>query len=259
MNVVLGERYKTITKETRGILTGEYGATPLPVNAELQKRVLEGKAPITVRPADLIEPELEKLTAELDSLAAKKNFTRRGRDDVLTYALFPEVGLRFLEHRGDPSAFEPAPGSARAARAAAPRRGRSAAAGGRPQPSTTPSPSTAAATTSRSRRAAPCSASRRSRPSPTRRRRPRPPSLRGVCSRRRRTRRQGTARRHGAARARRRRSGGARRRHLVRSGSHEDGNRGACPVHWRRGSHRRAARRRGRGRPRARATRLNDG
>ena len=114
MNVVLGERYKTITKETRGILTGEYGATPLPVNSELQKRVLEGKAPITVRPADLIEPELEKLTAELGGLAAKKSFTSRGRDDVLTYALFPDVGLRFLEHRGDPSAFEPAPGSGRA-------------------------------------------------------------------------------------------------------------------------------------------------
>jgi oxaloacetate decarboxylase alpha subunit len=120
MNVVLGERYKTITKETRGILTGEYGATPLPVNAELQKRVLEGKAPITVRPADLIEPELDKLTAELDSLAAKKNFTSRGRDDVLTYALFPDVGLRFLEHRGDPSAFEPPPGSVRAKPPAAP-------------------------------------------------------------------------------------------------------------------------------------------
>ena len=120
MNVVLGERYKTITKETRGILTGEYGATPLPVNAELQKRVLEDRAPITVRPADLIEPELEKLTADLGSLAAKKNFTSRGRDDVLTYALFPEVGLRFLEHRGNPSAFEPPPGSARAKPAAAP-------------------------------------------------------------------------------------------------------------------------------------------
>ncbi len=120
MNVVLGERYKTITKETRGILTGEYGATPLPVNAELQKRVLEDRAPITVRPADLIEPELEKLTAELGGLAAKKNFTSRGRDDVLTYALFPEVGLRFLEHRGNPSAFEPPPGSARTKPAAAP-------------------------------------------------------------------------------------------------------------------------------------------
>lgn len=114
MNVVLGERYKTITKETRGVLTGEYGATPLPVNAELQKRVLGNKPPVTVRPADLIAAELPKLTAELDNLGAKKGFKPRGRDDVLTYALFPDVGLRFLEHRGDLSAFEPPPGATRA-------------------------------------------------------------------------------------------------------------------------------------------------
>jgi oxaloacetate decarboxylase alpha subunit len=114
MNVVLGERYKTITKETRGILTGEYGATPLPVNAELQKRVLGNQPPVTCRPADLLAPELHKLTAELDALAAKKGFKHGGRDDVLTYALFPDVGLRFLEHRGDASKFEPPPGAARA-------------------------------------------------------------------------------------------------------------------------------------------------
>ena len=111
MNVVLGERYKNITKETRGILVGEYGATPMPVDRELQNRVLDGKKPITCRPADLLAPELDKLTTELDGLANKKGFAVKGRDDVLTYALFPEIGLRFLEHRGDPSAFEPAPGS----------------------------------------------------------------------------------------------------------------------------------------------------
>jgi oxaloacetate decarboxylase alpha subunit len=114
MNVVLGERYKSITKETRGVLTGEYGATPLPVNAKLQQRALDGRPPVTCRPADLIEPELKKLTAELDTLAKKNGFATHGRDDVLTYALFPDVGLRFLEHRGDPSKFEPAPGAARA-------------------------------------------------------------------------------------------------------------------------------------------------
>ncbi len=114
MNVVLGERYKTITKETRGVLTGEYGATPLPVNAELQKHVLDGKPPITCRPADLLEPELDKLTAELAALATSKGFAARGRDDVLTYALFPDVGLKFLEHRGDASKFEPPPSAARA-------------------------------------------------------------------------------------------------------------------------------------------------
>ena len=111
MNVVLGERYKNITKETRGILVGEYGATPIPVDRELQNRVLEGKKPLTVRPADVLAPEIDKLTAELEALAAKRHMKINGRDDVLTYALFPEVGLRFLEHRGDPSAFEPAPGT----------------------------------------------------------------------------------------------------------------------------------------------------
>jgi oxaloacetate decarboxylase alpha subunit len=84
------------------------------VNAALQQRALEGRQPITCRPADLLEPELDKLTAELAALAKNKGFVNRGRDDVLTYALFPDVGLRFLEHRGDPSKFEPAPGTARA-------------------------------------------------------------------------------------------------------------------------------------------------
>jgi len=111
MNVVLGERYKNITKETRGILSGEYGATPLPVDADLQKRALGDRAPITVRPADLLKPELDKLTTELADLAEENGFENHGREDVLTYALFPDVGLKFLKHRGDPSAFEPAPGT----------------------------------------------------------------------------------------------------------------------------------------------------
>ncbi len=133
LNVLTGERYKTITKETQAILKGEYGATPAPVDRELQKRVLNGAEPITGRPADLLEPELAKLTAELDAAADERGFEHRGIDDVLTYALFPQVGLRFLEHRGDPTAFEPPPGAeseppaAAAARPAAPT-------GGAPQP-----------------------------------------------------------------------------------------------------------------------------
>jgi oxaloacetate decarboxylase (Na+ extruding) subunit alpha len=115
VNVLLGERYKTITNETRGLLAGEYGATPLPVDRELQQRALEGRKPVTVRPADLLAPEMRKLTAELEELARSKHFAIRGPEDVLTYALFPDAGLRFLEHRGDPSAFEPPPGSAKAA------------------------------------------------------------------------------------------------------------------------------------------------
>ena len=114
LNVLTGERYKSITRETAGVLKGEYGATPAAVNAELQQRVLEGNEVITCRPADLLEPELDGLSSELRALAQEKGITlAKGEqeiDDVLTYALFPQIGLRFLQHRGDPSAFEPAPG-----------------------------------------------------------------------------------------------------------------------------------------------------
>jgi len=112
LNVLTGERYKSISKETQGVLKGEYGATPAPVNAELQKQVLQGEQAITCRPADLIAPELDKLTAELDSIAKDKGITLSDNviDDVLTYALFPQIGLKFLENRGHPDAFEPAPG-----------------------------------------------------------------------------------------------------------------------------------------------------
>ncbi len=111
-NVMMGERYKTITKETRGILRGEYGSTPAPMNASLQRRVLEeGESPITCRPADLLKPEVDKLTAELKKIAAEKDITLADAqvDDVLIYALFPQVGLKFLENRDNPEAFEPAP------------------------------------------------------------------------------------------------------------------------------------------------------
>ncbi len=113
LNVLTGERYKSISRETAALLKGEYGATPAPVDTDLQRRVLEGADPVTCRPADLLAPELETLTGELHSLAAEKGVAlARGEaevDDVLTYALFPQVGLKFLENRGDASAFEPPP------------------------------------------------------------------------------------------------------------------------------------------------------
>jgi oxaloacetate decarboxylase alpha subunit len=111
LNVLTGERYKSITKETAGVLKGEYGATAAPVNADLQARVLEGNDPITCRPADVIEPELAKLEAELDEVASKKHLRIASDkiDDVLTYALFPQIGMKFIENRDNPSAFEPAP------------------------------------------------------------------------------------------------------------------------------------------------------
>jgi oxaloacetate decarboxylase alpha subunit len=113
INVLSGERYKSISKETAGVLRGEYGATAAPVNAELQARVLAGDEPITCRPADLIDPEMDKLTAELTTLAAEENIKLADNavDDVLIYALFGQVGIKFLRNRGNPDAFEPAPGS----------------------------------------------------------------------------------------------------------------------------------------------------
>ncbi|TID28992.1 oxaloacetate decarboxylase, partial [Avibacterium paragallinarum] len=88
-----------------------YGRTPAPVNAELQARVLEGAEPITSRPADHLEPEMEKLTAEIKQQAKEKGIKLSDNeiDDVLIVALFPQVGLKFLENRGNPDAFEPAP------------------------------------------------------------------------------------------------------------------------------------------------------
>lgn len=111
LNVLTGERYKTITKETAGVLKGEYGATPAPMNKELQERVLEGAEAITCRPADKLEPELEKLEAELLSEAKEQGLELADDviDDVLTYALFPQIGLKFIKNRNNPDAFEAIP------------------------------------------------------------------------------------------------------------------------------------------------------
>ena len=114
INVLSGERYKSITKETAGVLRGEYGATAAPVDAALQKRVLdEGGEVITCRPADLIEPEMDKLTEEFRQLVKDENIdvAEQEIDDVLIYAQFPQVGLHFLKNRNNPDAFEPTPGS----------------------------------------------------------------------------------------------------------------------------------------------------
>ena len=111
INVMSGTRYGTITKETAGLLKGEYGETPLPVNAELQATVLDGADPVTCRPADLLEPELKVQTEELLRIAKEKNIQLADDvvDDVLTYALFPQIGTKFLQNRNNPDAFEPAP------------------------------------------------------------------------------------------------------------------------------------------------------
>src|SRR5437899_2108788 len=109
LNVLMKQRYKIISKEAAALLRGEYGATPAPVNAELQKRVLNGKALITNRPADHLEPEMERLKDRLSQISREKNLhlAQTFAEDVLTYALFPDVGLRFLETRGNAEALEP--------------------------------------------------------------------------------------------------------------------------------------------------------
>jgi len=110
-NVLTGERYSTITKETAGVLKGEYGKTPADVNKELQVQVLDGAKPITCRPADMIEDEMDKLTVDLCGIANEKGFELSDRliEDVLIYALFPQVGLKYLRNRENPDAFETAP------------------------------------------------------------------------------------------------------------------------------------------------------
>jgi len=113
LNVLTGERYKSVTTETAGVFKGEYGAAPAAFNADLQNTVLDGAEAITCRPADLIEPEMERLTAELQEIASTESIQleqgEREVDDVLTYALFTQVGLKFLENRNNPDAFEPIP------------------------------------------------------------------------------------------------------------------------------------------------------
>lgn len=91
-NVITGERYKTVTKEFKGIVKGEYGKTPEPIDPEFKKMILKGEEPITCRPADLLEPELDKLKQECAEWTEQE-------EDVLTYAMFPKVAPKFFEQR----------------------------------------------------------------------------------------------------------------------------------------------------------------
>ena len=91
-NVVLGERYKMVTKETKDVLSGKYGATAKPFNKEVQKKCIGDTKPITCRPADLIKPELDTLRGEMAQWSEQE-------EDVLTYALFPQVATEFFKYR----------------------------------------------------------------------------------------------------------------------------------------------------------------
>lgn len=113
-NVLSGESYSNIAKETAGLLRGEYGATPVPVNPDLQARVLDGEEPIRCRPADLLEPEFDRQRAELRGIAKRDGFVLADEiDDTLTFSLFPQAGLRFLKNRHNPAIFEPKPQAVR--------------------------------------------------------------------------------------------------------------------------------------------------
>jgi len=112
LNILTGERYKSISKETAGILKGEYGHTAAPVDKELQQKVLtDGAKVIDCRPADLLENELQSLTEDLELKAKNEPFelAENHLDDVLIYAQFPQVGLNFIKNRNNPEVFEPAP------------------------------------------------------------------------------------------------------------------------------------------------------
>ena len=93
-NVILGERYKMVTKEFKGLVHGDYGKTPAPISPEFTKQILGDEQPITCRPADLLEPEIEKLKAEASKYVMQE-------EDVLTYAMFPQVAPKFFEKRNN--------------------------------------------------------------------------------------------------------------------------------------------------------------
>ena len=96
MNVLAGERYKMIPKESKGLLRGEYGQLPAPVNEEVRKKAIGDDSVITCRPADLLEPELESYEKELKELGFYQK-----EEDVLSYALFPQVARTFFEKRAN--------------------------------------------------------------------------------------------------------------------------------------------------------------
>jgi len=92
LNVISGERYKMVTKEFKGLVKGEYGKTPVPVDPEFVKKIIGDEEPITCRPADLLEPELDKMRKEVSEWYEQE-------EDILTYAQFGQVAVKFFEKR----------------------------------------------------------------------------------------------------------------------------------------------------------------
>ena len=92
LNILMGERYKMVPKETKDIVRGMYGKTPVPISEEIRKKIIGDEVPITARPADLLEPELDKYENEI------KDY-KENEEDVLSYALFPQPALDFFKFR----------------------------------------------------------------------------------------------------------------------------------------------------------------
>ena len=111
LNVLSGERYKNISKETSNLLAGEYGKTPAPVKKDIQKKAIGDKKPIDCRPADLIEPEIDNLKKEFKQKAKELSFDAdlESDEDLLIYSIFPQVAEKFFSNRRDPSFFEEKP------------------------------------------------------------------------------------------------------------------------------------------------------
>ena len=91
-NVLMGERYKTVTKEFKGIVRGDYGTTPVPIDPEFAKKIIGDEKQITCRPADNIKPELDILREKVSEYSEQE-------EDVLSYALFEQVATKFFEYR----------------------------------------------------------------------------------------------------------------------------------------------------------------
>ncbi len=99
LNVLMGERYKMVSKETKGIVRGEYGRTPVAISDDFRKKIIGDEEPITCRPADNIDPELDKLREQCKEYMQQE-------EDVLSYALFDQVATKFFEYRKGPQVKE---------------------------------------------------------------------------------------------------------------------------------------------------------
>jgi len=98
LNIIAGERYKMVTNETKNLVRGLYGKTPAEIDPAIRRKIIGDEKPITVRPADLLEPEFDKLCKEVEEYACKEDMTC-SEEDVLSYALFPPVALDYFKHR----------------------------------------------------------------------------------------------------------------------------------------------------------------